>query len=86
MAAVSPAVVVPGLLDLQKRKYGVEKGIPTMVIAAASIDDVLAISGFGISLGLAFSEGQSRSCIRSLYRKKPLSKHLLFHKYYSGTL
>eukprot|EP00118_Oscarella_pearsei_P008517 m.44309 g.44309 ORF g.44309 m.44309 type:complete len:808 (+) comp33513_c0_seq7:85-2508(+) len=57
VAAVSPAVVVPGLLSLQKRKYGVAKGIPTMVIAAASVDDVLAISGFGISLGLAFSEG-----------------------------
>ena len=45
LAAVSPAVVVPSLLSLQERGYGVDKGIPTLVIAAASVDDVLAISG-----------------------------------------
>ena len=45
LAAVSPAVVVPSLLGLQERGYGVDKGIPTLVIAAASVDDVLAISG-----------------------------------------
>ena len=33
------------------------KGIPTLVIAAASVDDVLAISGFSILLGLAFQGG-----------------------------
>lgn len=55
IAAVSPAVVVPCLLTLQERGYGVDKGIPTLVIAAASIDDVLAISGFGVMLGIAFS-------------------------------
>ena len=46
LAAVSPAVVVPSLLGLQERGYGVDKGIPTLVIAAASVDDVLAISGW----------------------------------------
>ncbi len=34
--------------------YGVAKGIPTLVIAAASVDDVLAISGFTILLGVTF--------------------------------
>lgn len=57
MAAVSPAVVIPTLLSLQERGYGVGKGIPTLVIAAASIDDVFAISGFGVFLGIAFSTG-----------------------------
>ncbi|EDV24216.1 uncharacterized protein TRIADDRAFT_57482 [Trichoplax adhaerens] len=57
MAAVSPAVVIPTLLSLQERGYGVNKGIPTLVIAAASIDDVFAISGFGVFLGIAFSTG-----------------------------
>ena len=31
-----------------------DKGIPTLVIAAASVDDVLAISGFTILLGITF--------------------------------
>lgn len=58
LAAVSPAVVVPSLLSLQERGYGVNKGIPTLVIAAASVDDVLAITGFGVVLSIAFSTGQ----------------------------
>ena len=33
-------------------------GIPTLVIAAASVDVVTAISVFGVFLGLAFSEGR----------------------------
>ena len=57
MAAVSPAVVVPGLLKLAEEGYGVEAGIPTLVIAAASLDDVLAITGFSVMMGLAFAEG-----------------------------
>ena len=57
LSAVSPAVVVPSLLKLQRGGYGVAKGIPTMVLAAASLDDVVAISGFGAFLGIAFAEG-----------------------------
>ncbi len=38
-------------------RYGVAKGIPTLVIAAASMDDVLAISGFTVLLGITFNEG-----------------------------
>ena len=45
LAAVSPAVVVSGMFDLQLRGYGVSKGIPSIVVAAASFDDVLAITG-----------------------------------------
>ncbi|RXG52054.1 Mitochondrial sodium/hydrogen exchanger 9B2, partial [Armadillidium vulgare] len=59
LAAVSPAVVVPCLLNLADQGFGVEKGIPTLVIAAASIDDVIAISGFGVCLGTIFSNGSS---------------------------
>jgi NhaP-type Na+/H+ or K+/H+ antiporter len=55
MAAVSPAVVVPCLLNLKDRGYGIEKGIPTIVIAAASLDDILAISCFGFTLTFALS-------------------------------
>ncbi|XP_031563747.1 sodium/hydrogen exchanger 9B2-like [Actinia tenebrosa] len=57
LGAVSPAVVVPQLLVLQEKGYGVQQGIPTLVMAASSCDDVLAISLFGVFLGIAFSEG-----------------------------
>ena len=55
IAAVSPAVVVPSLTDLQCRGYGVSKGIPSMVLAASGIDDVIAVTGFGVTFGIAFS-------------------------------
>ena len=55
LAAVSPAVIIPSLLSLSERGYGVAKGIPTLVIAACSADDVVAISGFGIFLGITFN-------------------------------
>ncbi|GFG39584.1 hypothetical protein Cfor_01014 [Coptotermes formosanus] len=57
LAAVSPAVVVPSLLGLQEKGYGEDKGISTLVIAASSIDDIAAISGFGMVVGLIFSKG-----------------------------
>ena len=38
------------------RGYGVAKGIPTLVISACAADDVVAISGFGIFLGITFNE------------------------------
>ena len=46
LAAVSPAVVVGAMFDLKKKGYGVKQNIPTLVVAAASMDDVVAISGF----------------------------------------
>ncbi|XP_054267845.1 sodium/hydrogen exchanger 9B2-like isoform X1 [Macrosteles quadrilineatus] len=59
MCAISPAVVVPTLLKLKKEGYGESKGISTLVIAASSIDDVLAISVFSICLSIIFSTGES---------------------------
>ncbi|XP_069031696.1 LOW QUALITY PROTEIN: sodium/hydrogen exchanger 9B2-like [Embiotoca jacksoni] len=59
LAAVSPAVVVPSMLLLQREGYGVEKGIPTLLMAAGSFDDVLAITGFSTCLGIAFSTGST---------------------------
>mmetsp|Transcript_7230 Transcript_7230/g.12151 ORF Transcript_7230/g.12151 Transcript_7230/m.12151 type:complete len:358 (-) Transcript_7230:722-1795(-) len=35
---------------------GVEKGIPTMVLAAASLDGIISVCGFGVSFKIAFSE------------------------------
>ncbi|XP_069878465.1 sodium/hydrogen exchanger 9B1 isoform X2 [Dipodomys merriami] len=57
LGAVSPAVVVPSMLFLQESGYGVEKGIPTLLVAASSMDDIVAITGFNVFLSLVFSTG-----------------------------
>lgn len=46
IAAVSPAVIVPSMLDLMDKGIGKEKNIPTLILAGASIDDVFAITIF----------------------------------------
>ncbi|HAG44901.1 MAG TPA: potassium transporter [Clostridium sp.] len=46
IAAVSPAVIVPSMLELIENKIGTNKGIPTIILAGASIDDVFAITIF----------------------------------------
>lgn len=52
IAAVSPAVVVPPMLNFISMGKGEKKGIPTIILAGASIDDVFAITIFSTFLGL----------------------------------
>lgn len=52
IAAVSPAVIVPQMLSFMERKMGEKKGIPTLILAGASIDDVVAITIFSAFLGM----------------------------------
>ncbi|NLJ74057.1 MAG: sodium:proton antiporter, partial [Firmicutes bacterium] len=53
LAAVSPAVVVPEMLALQEEGYGTNKQIPTLILGGAAVDDVFAITLFGVFLNLA---------------------------------
>ena len=53
IAAVSPAVVVPQMLDLKERGFGKNKEIPTLILAGASVDDVFAITIFSSLMGMA---------------------------------
>lgn len=53
LAAVSPAVVVPKMVALTEQGYGVKKGIPQMILAGASMDDVFVIVLFTSFMGLA---------------------------------
>lgn len=53
IAAVSPAVVVPRMLKLMEEGYGIKKSIPQMILAGASVDDVLVIVLFTASCSLA---------------------------------
>ncbi len=56
LAAVSPAVVVPLMIRFIKDGRGAKKAVPTMVLAAASLDDVFAITIFSILMGLYSGE------------------------------
>jgi len=57
IAAVSPAVIVPSMLDLIEKGYGKRNEVPSIVLAGASADDVFAITLFSVFLGLATSSG-----------------------------
>uniref|UniRef100_A0A673N6B7 Cation/H+ exchanger transmembrane domain-containing protein n=1 Tax=Sinocyclocheilus rhinocerous TaxID=307959 RepID=A0A673N6B7_9TELE len=57
LGAVSTAVVVPSMLLLHKEGYGLEQGIPTLLTAACSVDDIIAITCFTTCLGIAFATG-----------------------------
>ncbi len=50
LSAVSPAVVVPAMLRLSEQGFGKKHEVPTLVLAGASVDDVLAITLFSICL------------------------------------
>lgn len=52
IAAVSPAVIVPRMLSLSDQKLGTAQGIPTLILAGSSIDDVFAITLFTAFIGL----------------------------------
>ncbi len=52
LAAVSPAVVVPAMIRFMKERRGAAKDIPSMVMAAASVDDVYVIVAHTAILGV----------------------------------
>lgn len=68
IAAVSPAVLVPSMVDLIKRKIGQDKAIPQMLLVGASADDTIAITLFTTFLGIYMSSvnGKSISIIGEL--------------------
>lgn len=53
VAAVSPAVIVPKMIKLMEEGYGVRKGIPQIILAGASVDDVFVIVLFSAFTSLA---------------------------------
>ena len=58
-AAVSPAVVVPRMVKLMDEGYGVNEGIPQLILAGASVDDVYVIVLFSTFVGMMQGEGAS---------------------------
>lgn len=62
LAAVSPAVVVPRMVQLMEEKYGTKQSIPQMIMAGASCDDIFVIVLFTTFLGMA--QGAKVSLLR----------------------
>lgn len=71
MGAVSPAVVVPRMVKLMEEGYGTKKGIPQMILAGASCDDIFVIVLFttfcrwhraDMQMRRILSISQSQSC------------------------
>lgn len=59
LAAVSPAVVVSRMVKLMDEGYGVNEGIPQLILAGASVDDVYVIVLFSTFVGMMQGEGAS---------------------------
>lgn len=53
LAAVSPAVVVPRMVQLMEAKYGTDKSIPQLIMAGASCDDIFVIVLFSTFVSIA---------------------------------
>lgn len=53
LAAVSPAVVVPRMVDLIQTHQGTKKQVPQMILAGASLDDVFVLVLFSAFLTIA---------------------------------
>lgn len=66
LAAVSPAVVVPRMVQLMESVYGTGKSIPQMVLAGASCDDIFVIVLFTTFLHTA--QGQQAEAVSGLLR------------------
>lgn len=66
IAAVSPAVVVPSMLKLMEEGYGIDKSIPQMIMAGASVDDIFVIVLFTTFTTLASGGSFSPSSLLNI--------------------
>lgn len=53
MGAVSPAVVIPRMVQLMESNYGTDKSIPQLIMAGASCDDIFVIVLFSTFSSMA---------------------------------
>lgn len=59
LGAVSPAVVVPRMVELIETRRGTRQGVPQMILAGASLDDVFVIVLFSSFVAMARGEAAS---------------------------
>jgi len=53
VAAISPAIVIPGVLAMLGKRRGADRRVPTALLAGAPLDNILCIAGLGVALDLA---------------------------------
>ena len=54
---VSPAVVVPYMIVLEEKRLGTNKNIPSLAIASSCLDNIFAITGNSLIIGIIFNKG-----------------------------
>lgn len=53
LKAIGPALVIQLMFELQQKRLGTANNMPTVVVAAASFDDMVAITGYTIFINIA---------------------------------
>ena len=54
MSCVSPSVIVPSLISLVEQGFGRTKGIPVLLVASGTFEDILGIILNGIFIKISF--------------------------------
>ena len=57
VAAISPAIVIPGLMELLERRVGSARRLPTALLVGAPLDNIAAVLALGVALDLALAGG-----------------------------
>lgn len=86
LAAVSPAVVVPKMVKLMEEGYGTARGIPQLILAGASVDDVYVIVLFSAFTGMMqgnfpepfFFSGSGRGSTHHSYHLFGFDSHFVY--------
>lgn len=66
LAAVGSAIVLPLMGKIEKRAYGLDSELPSVVIGSASIDNLLCICAFHVTLTIAFTLGEQQAVYFSM--------------------
>ena len=67
LAAVSPAIVVPFCIKLKNEGYGNKNGVPDLLLAGSSADDIFVIVLFYVFLGLVSNNSSDQTKFNYLY-------------------
>uniref|UniRef100_A0A0N4ZHA9 Na_H_Exchanger domain-containing protein n=1 Tax=Parastrongyloides trichosuri TaxID=131310 RepID=A0A0N4ZHA9_PARTI len=59
LSSVSPAVIVPVVIELQNKKIGTNQGIPTIILSNATIINIFCITFYGICISIFYGKGSS---------------------------
>ena len=55
LAATSPAVIAPVMINFQENDRGTDKGVPTMALVASSVDNLYCVTAFYMTSSIVFT-------------------------------